>query len=219
MTAEIKTAARAHLATDGANLSLRAVARDMGMVSSAIYRYFASRDELLTALIVDAYNALGAAVEAADAAVSDRRQLRARWLSATRAVRRWALANPAEYALVYGSPVPGYAAPADTIAAAARTPVVLARILADGVESGQLAGAGYRSSVPVAASVRADLARTRDAIAANVPEELLLTGLSGWIQMFGVVSFELFGQFNNVIDARAEFFDQQMELMADLIGL
>jgi len=219
MTAEIKTAARAHLATDGANLSLRAVARDMGMVSSAIYRYFASRDELLTALIVDAYNALGAAVEAADAAVSDRRQLRARWLSATRAVRRWALANPAEYALVYGSPVPGYAAPPDTIAAAARTPVVLARILADGVESGQLAGAGYRSSVPVAASVRADLARTRDAIAANVPEELLLTGLSGWIQMFGVVSFELFGQFNNVIDARAEFFDQQMELMADLIGL
>ena len=219
MTAEIKTAARAHLATDGANLSLRAVARDMGMVSSAIYRYFASRDELLTALIVDAYNALGAAVEAADAAVSDRGQLRARWLSATRAVRRWALANPAEYALVYGSPVPGYAAPPDTIAAAARTPVVLARILADGVNSGQLAGAGYRSSVPVAASVRADLARTRDAIAANVPEELLLTGLSGWIQMFGVVSFELFGQFNNVIDARAEFFDQQMELMADLIGL
>jgi len=67
--------------------------------------------------------------------------------------------------------------------------------------------------------VRADLARARDAIAADVPEELLLTGLSGWIQMFGVVSFELFGQFNNVIDARAEFFDQQMELMADLMGL
>jgi AcrR family transcriptional regulator len=219
MTAEIKTVARAHLATDGANLSLRAVARDMGMVSSAIYRYFASRDELLTALIVDAYNALGAAVERADASVSDRGQLRARWLSATRAVRGWALANPAEYALVYGSPVPGYAAPPDTIAAAARTPVVLARILADGVESGQLAGAGYRSSVPVAALVRADLARARDAIAADVPEELLLTGLSGWIQMFGVVSFELFGQFNNVIDARAEFFDQQMELMADLMGL
>jgi hypothetical protein len=67
--------------------------------------------------------------------------------------------------------------------------------------------------------VRADLTRTRDAIAANVPEELLLAGMSGWIQMFGVVSFELFGQFNNVIDARAEFFDQQMELMADLMGL
>ncbi len=219
MTAEIKAVARAHLATDGANLSLRAVARDMGMVSSAIYRYFASRDELLTALIVDAYNALGDAVETADASVTDRDQLRVRWQAATRAVRGWALANPAEYALVYGSPVPGYAAPTDTIAAAARTPIVLVQILADGVKSGKLAAAGYRPSVPVAASVHADLSRARDAIAVEVPEELLLIGMTGWIQMFGVVSFELFGQFNNVIDARAEFFDQQMALMADLMDL
>ena len=219
MMAEIKAVARTHLATDGANLSLRAVARDMGMVSSAIYRYYPSRDELLTALIVDAYNALGDAVEAADAAVTDRGMLRTRWLTATRAVRGWALANPAEYALIYGSPVPGYAAPADTIAAAARTPVVLARILADGVASGTIAEAGLRPTVPLAESVRADLARTGGDIAPEVPEELLLAGISGWIQMFGVVSFELFGQFNNVIDARAEFFDQQMELMADLIGL
>ena len=65
MTDEIKTVARRHLATDGANLSLRAVARDIGMASSAVYRYFASRDELLTALIIDAYDALGAAAEAA----------------------------------------------------------------------------------------------------------------------------------------------------------
>jgi AcrR family transcriptional regulator len=219
MTAEIKAVARTHLATDGANLSLRAVARDMGMVSSALYRYFASRDELLTALILDAYNALGEAVETADASVTNRWQLRARWLAAARAVRGWALANPAEYALLYGSPVPGYAAPADTIAAAARTPVVLARILADGFACGQVTGEGLPASGPIAESVRADLARTRDAIAPELPEQLLLGGLSGWIQMFGVVSFELFGQFNNVIDARAEFFDQQMELMADLMGL
>jgi AcrR family transcriptional regulator len=219
MMTEIKAVARTHLASDGANLSLRAVARDMGMVSSAIYRYYGSRDELLTALILDAYNALGDAVEAADASVTDRGELRVRWLTATRAVRDWALANPAEYALIYGSPVPGYAAPTDTIAAAARTPVVLARILADGVDSGAVAEAGLRPSVPLAESVRADLARAREGIAPEVPEELLLAGLSGWIQMFGVVSFELFGQFNNFVDARAEFFDQQMELMADLMGL
>ncbi|MFY9891603.1 MAG: TetR family transcriptional regulator, partial [Streptosporangiaceae bacterium] len=102
MTDEIKAVARRHLAAEGANLSLRAVARDMGMVSSALYRYFASRDDLLTALILDAYNALGAAVEEADGAVSDRADLRGRWRSATRAVRGWALASPAEYALLYG---------------------------------------------------------------------------------------------------------------------
>jgi AcrR family transcriptional regulator len=94
MIAEIKVIAHRHLQTDGANLSLRAVARDMGMVSSALYRYFASRDDLLTALILDAYNALGETAEAADAAVTDRSQLRARWLATARGIRDWALRCP-----------------------------------------------------------------------------------------------------------------------------
>jgi AcrR family transcriptional regulator len=219
MMAEIKAIARTHLATDGANLSLRAVARDMGMVSSALYRYYASRDDLLTALIIDAYNDLGETVEAADAAIADRRELRERWLAATRAVRNWALANPAEYALLYGSPVPGYAAPTDTIAAAARTPVVLARILADGFGSGQLTKPDFHPSTAPTDAVRADMVRARGDIAPELPDELMLAGISGWIQLFGAVSLELFGQFNNVIDARPEFFDGQMELMADLMGL
>jgi len=217
MTDEIKAVARRRLESEGANLSLRAVARDMGMVSSALYRYFASRDELLTALILDAYNALGAVVEAADASVADRTALRNRWLAATRAVREWALAHQAEYALIYGSPVPGYTAPAETIAAAARTPVVLARILADGFAAGMVSQPGL--PVTLQDQVRSDLAQTRDGIAPDLPEELFLAGIASWVQMFGIVSFELFGQFNNVIEARAEFFEQQMRLMADLMGI
>jgi len=215
MIDEIKAVARQHLAAEGANLSLRAVARDMGMVSSALYRYFASRDDLLTALIMDAYNALGAAVEAADGAIGDRAELRRRWLAATTAVRDWALANPAEYALIYGSPVPGYAAPQDTIPAAARSYAVLGHILADAFASGALPPEG--AAVPEA--IRADLARAKEGIAAGVPDEVMLAGITAWIQLFGVVSFELFGQFNNVVDARAEFFDAEMNRMADLIGL
>jgi AcrR family transcriptional regulator len=215
MTAEIKNVARRHLETEGANLSLRAVARDMGMVSSALYRYFGSRDELLTALILDAYNTLADAVEAADAAVADRSMLRERWMAAARAVRGWALANPAEYALLYGSPVPGYAAPQDTIAAAVRTYLVLARILADGYGSSALATDG--PAIP--AAVLADLEQTAEGISPGLPADLLLTGMTAWIQLFGAVSLELFGQFNNVISARDEFFDLQMEHMADLIGL
>lgn len=223
MTSEIKAVARRHLETDGANLSLRAVARDMGMVSSALYRYFASRDDLLTALIADAYNALGEVVEAADASVSDRGDLRARWLGAARAVRGWALAYPAEYALLYGSPVPGYKAPQDTIPAAVRTPAVLARILSDGFASGALADATATAAesgatARLTGAVRSDLRRAADSVAPGLPEGLLMLGLTSWVQLFGVVSFELFGQFNNVIEARAEYFDQQMELMADLIG-
>jgi AcrR family transcriptional regulator len=244
MIGEIKAIARRHLETDGANLSLRAVARDMGMVSSALYRYFASRDDLLTALILDAYNALGEAAEAADAAVTDRSQLRARWLATARGIRGWALRTPAEYALLFGTPVPGYAAPADTITAAARTPVVLIQILADGFASGALtARSALRLGAPASGpsmlaaagqpgrpqaagiaerltgAVRADLGRARAGIAPELPDELMLAGITAWVQLFGMVSFELSGQFNNVIEARAEFFDLQMELMADLIGL
>jgi AcrR family transcriptional regulator len=216
MIDEIKAIARRHLATDGANLSLRAVARDMGMVSSALYRYFASRDDLLTALIIDAYNALGDAVEAGDAAVTDRADLRGRWLGICHAVRRWALANPAEYALIFGSPVPGYAAPADTIVAASRTPSALIRIIADGVSSGALVDPGP-GELPD--EVRADFVQLRDSTFPGLPEALLARGFTGWTHIFGAVSFELFGQFNNVIEAREATFDYQMRTMAELVGV
>ncbi len=68
-------------------------------------------------------------------------------------------------------------------------------------------------------ALRADLARASAGISPGLPDSLMLAGITAWVQLFGVVSFELFGQFNNVIDARAEFFEQQMEQMADLIGL
>ena len=115
ITAEILDAARGYLATDGAPaLSLRAIARDLGMASSALYRYFKSRDELLTRLIIDAYDALGAAAEAREANIEPN-DLAGRFTATCSAVRDWALAHPNEYALIYGSPVPGYAAPADTV--------------------------------------------------------------------------------------------------------
>jgi len=211
MIDEIKVVARRHLATDGANLSLRAVARDMGMVSSALYRYFASRDDLLTALIIDGYNALGNAVESAS--VPDPDDLRGRWLATGHAIREWALANPAEYALLFGSPVPGYAAPQDTVIAAARTPTALVKILADGYTAGLLTA----DDGDFSADVRADLAQVRDVVAPGLPEALLMRGMAGWMHLFGVVSFELFGQLNNVIEARDEFFTTQLNMMADQI--
>ncbi len=104
------------------------------MASSAVYRYFPSRDDLLTALIVDAYDAIGDGGGARRGAPGDRaRDLRGRWRAACRAVRGWALAHPHEYALVYGSPVPGYAAPESTIGPAARVGELLCRIVADGI--------------------------------------------------------------------------------------
>ena len=115
LTREITDVARGQLATEGAGgLSLRAVARELGMVSSAIYRYFPSRDDLLTALIIDGYNAIGEAAEQADAGCPAG-DFAGRWRAVCQAIRDWALAHPHEYALVYGSPVPGYQAPEQTI--------------------------------------------------------------------------------------------------------
>jgi AcrR family transcriptional regulator len=143
ITAEILDAARGYLATDGAPaLSLRAIARDLGMASSALYRYFSSRDQLLTRLIIDAYDSLGAAAEAAEAAV-DRHDLAGRFAATCVAVRDWALAHPNEYALIYGSPVPGYVAPADTVRPASRVTTLLLRII---VEAAAEAGSRARTS-------------------------------------------------------------------------
>ncbi|MFA1539625.1 TetR/AcrR family transcriptional regulator [Actinomadura monticuli] len=211
---EITEIARRQLATEGAaGLSLRAVAREMGMVSSAIYRYFASRDELLTALIIDGYNAVGEAVERADANAGAA-DFAGRWLAVCRAVREWALEHPHEYALLYGSPVPGYKAPEDTVPAAMRDTVVLARIIGEAHAAGALEPSG-----PCPPALAGDMARVRSALFMDVPDEVIVRGLTAWAGLYGTVSFELFGQFNNVIEERAAYFDHTMTLLGRLAGL
>lgn len=159
VTTAIKDEARRQLAEQGAaRLSLRAVARELGMVSSALYRYFPSRDELLTALIIDAYDALGAAAEAALERTSATPDPLVRWCDVARAVRGWALAHPHEYALVYGSPVPGYAAPRDTVRPASRGALTLITVARDARAAGLL----ERPAEPtVPSDLEADLERLR----------------------------------------------------------
>ncbi|MFI7065997.1 TetR/AcrR family transcriptional regulator [Kribbella sp. NPDC050124] len=213
MSQEIKAVARRHLASDGANLSLRAVARDLDIVASALYRYFPSRDALLTALIIDAYEALAAAATEAESAVP-RDDLRDRWLAVCRAVRTWALAHPAEYGLIYGAPVPDYAAPQDTVEPASKVILLLVGIVTDGL--------GRLDSIkasPLTMPLRADLRRLIDERQGDLLEERLDRVLVAWTHLFGVLNFEVFGRLDDMIEARAEYFDHHMILMADLAGL
>jgi AcrR family transcriptional regulator len=210
MTDEIKAAARRHLATDGANLSLRAVARDLGMASSAVYRYFASRDELLTALIIDAYDSLGEAAENASGTGS----AVDRWLAVCHAVREWALANPHEWALVYGSPVPGYQAPTDTVEPAIRVILTLGRIVQDASASGEV-----EPGEPIGGRLGEDLAMVAERAAPGAPPQLVGRSIAGWIHLCGAVSAELFGQLNNTIEQRRDFFEFQMRGALTWIGL
>ncbi|MEV0495243.1 TetR/AcrR family transcriptional regulator [Streptomyces atratus] len=219
---EIRAIARRHLATDGANLSLRAVARDAGLVPSALYRYFPNRDALLTALITDAYAALAASAKAAEAAVA-RHDLPTRLLSLGHGVRSWALDHPAEYALIYGSPVPSYAAPPQTVGPASEVVAALIGILFDGAERGLRPAAPPR---PLPAATRAELRRLMDQSPLvkptwiePAPEVVIATAFTLWTQLFGLISFEVFGRLNDLIEERREYFEHQMLVMADFAGL
>ena len=137
-----RTIAREHLATDGPNLSLRAVARDLGVVSSAVYRYFASRDELLTALIVDAYVSLADAVEAAEAAVAAPRHdgTLAGAVAGPPATGRWPTRTSTRCSTA--APSPGTPRPWTRWNRRCARSSSRLRILADGLERGTVRGAG-----------------------------------------------------------------------------
>jgi AcrR family transcriptional regulator len=216
MTDEIKETARRQLAENGAsNLSLRAVARDLGLVSSAIYRYFRSRDDLLTALILDAYNALGEAVERAEATV-DRSDLVGRFNASCHAVRAWALSHPHEYALNYGSPVPGYVEPEETVGPASRVPVVLLRIVLDGV------GAGIVRPAPgdwLGPLVQREMAGLAARTFPEIPPVVLARAMFVWSALFGAITFDVFGRLENIIGDKDAWFDHEVLVMARLVGL
>lgn len=216
VTAAIKEEARRQLAAGGAaHLSLRAVARELGMVSSALYRYFPSRDDLLTALIIDAYDAIGVVAEDALAA-SGGAEPADRWVAVCCSAGEWAVAHPHEYALIYGSPVPGYTAPTATVGPASRVAVALIAVVRDAHRAGVL---GEPPGKPLAAPVRADAGRLAAELEPDLPVSTIAALVAAWAQLFGLISFEVFGQFNRVVEARREFFEQAAAGLALQVGL
>ncbi|MFG3407015.1 TetR/AcrR family transcriptional regulator [Streptomyces sp. NPDC048142] len=214
VTAAIKDEARKQLAQEGAaKLSLRAVARELGMVSSALYRYFPSRDDLLTALIVDAFDAVGEVAERAAGEHAGTAPPAGRWVAVACAVREWGLAHPHEYALIYGSPVPGYIAPTDTVGPASRVGLVFIDIVRAAFRADDL------TVPPLAPGLRSDAERMAAEFAPDVPPAAVAALVAAWAQLFGLISFELFGQFNRVVEAREPLFRQAAGELARSVGL
>lgn len=216
LTQQIKAAANRQIADHGAAaLSLRAVSRELGMVSSALYRYFPSRDALLTALIVDAFDAVGEAAEQVETETPVSRGFEARWVALGTAVRGWAVAHPHDYALVYGSPVPGYAAPTDTVDPAARVSLVALRLVTDGLDAGEI---DPTSALPMPRPVHADLTTLRDSAAPGIPDEVLARTLLAWTAVLGAISYELFGHLHGIIADHEAYFGHQLRRTARLIA-
>ena len=216
--ADIVRLGRDHLATHGAAaLSLRAVARDLGVVSSAVYRYVANRDELLTLLLVDAYDELGDAVDTAVNGVPAGDHA-GRFKALGRAVREWALREPARYGLLFGSPVPGYQAPVGrTTMPGTRVVFRLIGIFDAAHRDGALLPAASAAVVP---SLSADFEAIRTELGLAVPHEILANGALVWTSIFGAVSFEVFGQYGpETFSARDQLFEHHLTVLAGLVGL
>lgn len=205
---------RRQLATVGAaGLSVRAIARDLGMVSSAVYRYVASRDDLLTLLLIDAYTDLADTVDEARAGATDSwsDQLRA----VAHATRTWAVDEPASWALLYGSPVPGYHAPADlTVGPGTRVVGTLFDVVTAAIAAGAVAPSPLRVAPPLADDF--DGIRSEFGFAGD--DGAMARSLLMWATLVGSISLEVFGQYGaDTLTDPALAFDLQIDLLVDTL--
>ncbi|OAR24632.1 TetR family transcriptional regulator [Streptomyces sp. ERV7] len=217
-TAEIKRVALELMASGGPGaITLRAIAREMGMTANAIYGYFATRDDLVTALINDVYTSLADAVDAAWGAApaedpADRIQV---W---AQAFRGWALANPEGFRLIYGDPVPGYIAPEGGAAPDA------AQRVCTGLTA--LAAAAW----PRAQHLYADsdfqwsdfdaglLDKVRPAFP-DLPPAAVALALRIWGHLHGLVSLEIYGHLHTQTVSPDKLFREELTQLVRAWGL
>jgi AcrR family transcriptional regulator len=213
--AQIIELGRRHLVDHGAaGLSLRAIARDLGMVSSAVYRYVSSRDELLTLLLVDAYSDLADAVDRARESVPDV------WsddvIAIAHAARRWAIDHPASWAVLYGSPVPGYHAPAErTVGPGTRVVGALFDAVAAGIATGDI----MLTNNPAPQPTSSDFERLRHEFGFPGDDPVIAKCFTIWAGLVGAISLEVFGQYgaDTLTDPEAVF-DTQVRLLVGVLA-
>jgi AcrR family transcriptional regulator len=196
-----------------AGLSVRAIARDLGMVSSAVYRYVSSRDDLLTLLLVDAYSDLADTVDRA-------RDTGDAWsddvIAIARAARCWAVAHPARWALLYGSPVPGYHAPAErTVAVGTRVVGAFFDAVAAGIATGDIRLTNDSAPQPMSS----DFERIRQEFGFPGDDQVVAKCFLLWAGVLGAISLEVFGQYGaDTLTDPAAMFDTQCRLLVDVLS-
>ncbi|MEI7029960.1 TetR/AcrR family transcriptional regulator [Streptomyces pratensis] len=216
---EIKEAAVRQLAVGGVeSVALLRIAKEIGMTGPALYRYFASRDDLLAEMVLDAYRGAAEAVQAVETAGSGRAALHA----LTRAYRGWAVAHPHLYLLIQGTPVAGFTAPSETLLQARS---VLGPFLSAFAQGRPLAAVDpllgqMRTWLAEAPDVAAWVGGWADVSAGDPVAVVALTGaVMVWPQMHGTVGLEVAGQFAGMGHDPARLLEVQTTLLADVFQL
>ncbi|MGV9386436.1 TetR/AcrR family transcriptional regulator [Nonomuraea sp. NPDC003707] len=216
-SSEIKSIALKHLTANGADaVSLRGIAREMGMTAGAIYRYFDTRDDLITALIADSYASLADVMEAASGSAPVSDPVR-RILAVTEAYRQWAITHPEEFRLIYGDTVAGYQAPEDgpiqeaeeRACAVLLTLVEMGWPVADHPEAEPYGWPDFG----VAYSTR-----VRE-LFPDLPPAAVALALRTWGRMHGLVALEINGHLRLQIEDPGKLFRAEMLDLTRMLGV
>jgi AcrR family transcriptional regulator len=215
---QIKTVARQQMAEHGtAGLSLRGIAREMGITAPAIYNYFPRLEDLITALIVDAFNSLAEAMDAAEAASPSDRPYD-KIMALCLAYREWAIAHPTVFQLIYGNPIPGYHAPEELTIPLARRPFLgLFRWFIRAHQAGELVIPAEYQVVPPA--MVEGIAAWKRLSGIEMPDALLGLLMSGWARIHGAVLLELFGHLEPLVGSGGSFYRYELEAFAERLEL
>lgn len=212
----IKETAWKQIAEQGAAaLSLRAIARELAITAPAIYNYYPSRDDLVTALIKDAYSSFGEAQSAA-ALTQPEGDLIARFKAVGLAYRDWAVRFPQRYQLIFGTPIPGYHAPLEEVMPiASRALNVLIGGLLTAQAAGVLRSFELKNCSPHLYQTLADVADTHP----PAPPEILYLAVTIWARVHGLVSLEIGSQYPPYIDHLDELYRIEVERIAESLFL
>ncbi len=215
---EIKQIAHQQMAEKGtAAVSLSAIARQMEMSTPALYRYYASRDDLITALIADAYNDLANELEKADGSFPVEEYAQRLW-RVLMSYREWALAHPIDFRLIYGNPIPGYHAPEDTTTPPARRGfAVILGILAGALDAGALKPQPEHLQLPEGLLVGLPVMAGQASV--HLQPVIVYIGIQGWTRIHGMLMLELFGHVQTLVSDTGKLYQHEISHLLDSIGL
>ena len=222
-TEEIKRTAREILVSQGPDaVTLRAIAREMGMTAPALYRYFDSHENLLEHVVADIFNEIAddiqAAITAAGAASGD--DLTAKMIAACREFRRWSLGHPAEFGMLFGTPLPALTALKDCNPAIAACATKFAgTFLALFGELWRRQPFALPAPDQIDPGLLAQLERYRGQLGTGLPAAALLVFLRCWVRLYGMVTLEVHGHLHFALDDAAPMFELTLSELAGLVGL